>query len=224
MAAPRDWSPVTAEFAARFQRYLLFGTLSSLVVMEFVAPCLLGGGTAVIPEQDGRPLFPYAIERYRITGSIITVPRLCQMLDLLRDEPVDVSSLRALMVSGSPLSPRRLAEAVDRLGPVIYHGYGQTEVGTISMLTPGDFARCPDLSLGRPPHPGVEISVRDDEGSRCHGQTGEIYVRSPSQMALYWGQPEETRDVLRGRLGAHPRPRPCGRGRASSTSPAAPAT
>jgi acyl-CoA synthetase (AMP-forming)/AMP-acid ligase II len=30
------------------------------------------------------------------------------------------------------------------------------------------------------------------------GQTGEIYVKSPSQMAFYWGQPEETRDVLRG--------------------------
>jgi fatty-acyl-CoA synthase len=194
---PPDWSPVTGEFAARFQRYLLFGTLSSLVVMEFVGPCLLGGGTAVIPEQDTRPLFPYAIERYRITGSIITVPRLIQMMHLLRDEPVDVSSLRALMVSGSPLSPRRLASAVDRLGPVMFHGYGQTEVGTISILAPGDFARYP-TSVGRP-HPGVEVSVRDNEGEPVTtGQTGEIYVSSPSQMALYWGQPEETRDVLRG--------------------------
>src|SRR4029453_9929335 len=133
--------------------YLLFGTLSSYVVMEFVGPCLLGGGTAIIPEQDTRPLFPYAIARYRITGSIITVPRLCQMLDLLRDEPIDVSSLRALMVSGSPLSPRRLAQAMERLGPVMYHGYGQTEVGTISILTPGDYECCP-TALGRP-HPGV---------------------------------------------------------------------
>ena len=81
---PRVWSPVAAEFATAFRRYMLFGTLSSIVVMEFLAPCLLGGGTAVIPDDDGRPLFPYAIERHRITGSIITVPRLCQMLDLLR--------------------------------------------------------------------------------------------------------------------------------------------
>ena len=50
---------------------------------------------------------------------------------------------RALMVSGSPLSPRRLAEAIDRLGPVVYQGYGQTEVGNIAMLTPGDIARGP---------------------------------------------------------------------------------
>jgi fatty-acyl-CoA synthase len=197
---PRSWSPIAAGFAARFERYLLFGTLASFVVMEFVAPCLLGGGTAVIPEQDPRPLFPYAIERYRITGSIITVPRLCQMLDLLRDEPIDVSSLRALMVSGSPLSPGRLAAAVERLGPVIYHGYGQTEAGSIAMITPDHIARYPSralTSVGRP-HPGVEISVRNEEGEPvATGQTGEIYVSSPSQMALYWGELEETRDVLR---------------------------
>jgi fatty-acyl-CoA synthase len=197
---PRVWSPVAAEFATAFRRYLLFGTLSSIVVMEFLGPCLLGGGTAVIPEDDGRPLFPYAIERHRITGSIITVPRLCQMLELLRTEPADVSSLRGLMVSGSPLSPDRLAEAVDRLGPVVYQGYGQTEVGNIAMLTPSDIAGGPDrllASTGRP-HPRVEISVRDEAGRElAPGDDGEIFVRCPYQMIGYWGDPEETDDVLR---------------------------
>ena len=197
---PRVWSPVAAEFATAFRRYMLFGTLSSIVVMEFLGPCLLGGGTAVIPDDDGRPLFPYAIERHRISGSIITVPRLCQMLDLLREEPADVSSLRGLMVSGSPLSPDRLAEAVHRLGPVVYQGYGQTEVGNIAMLTPGDIASGPErllASTGRP-HPQVEISVRDEAGRElAPGHDGEIFVRCPYQMRGYWGDPEETRDVLR---------------------------
>jgi acyl-CoA synthetase (AMP-forming)/AMP-acid ligase II len=197
---PRVWSPVAAAFADAFRRYMLFGTLSSIVVMEFLGPCLLGGGTAVVPDEDGRPPFPYAIERHRISGSIITVPRLCQMLDLLRTEPADVSSLRALMVSGSPLSPDRLAEAVDRLGPVVYQGYGQTEVGNIAMLTPDDIAGGPDgllASTGRP-HPRVEISVRDEAGRElAAGHDGEIFVRCPYQMQGYWGDPGETRDVLR---------------------------
>jgi fatty-acyl-CoA synthase len=197
---PRVWSPAAVEFAAAFRRYMLFGTLSSIVVMEFLGPCMLGGGTAVIPEDDGRPLFPYAIERHRITGSIITVPRLCQMLDLLRDEPADVSSLRALMVSGSPLSTDRLAEAIARLGAVVYQGYGQTEVGNIAMLTPGDVAGVPDVllaSTGRP-HPQVELSVRDEAGRElAPGHDGEIFVRCPYQMTGYWGDPGETRDVIR---------------------------
>ncbi|WP_113703512.1 class I adenylate-forming enzyme family protein, partial [Nonomuraea lactucae] len=197
---PRAWSPVAAELAGAFERYLLFGTLASMVVFEFLALCLLGGGTAVIPEEDGRPLFPYAIERHRITGSIVTVPRLCRMLDVLREEPVEVGSLRGLMVSGSPISPRRLAEAAARLGPVVYQGYGQTEAGSISMLTPAHIAGGPERvlsSVGRP-HPGVEISVRDEEGREAPaGEPGEIHVRSPYLMAGYWGQPEETHDTLR---------------------------
>jgi acyl-CoA synthetase (AMP-forming)/AMP-acid ligase II len=191
---------VAAELAAGFGRYLLFGTLASMVVWEFLALCLLGGGTAVIPEEDGRPLFPYAIERYRITGSIVTVPRLSGMLDLLGREPVDVGCLRALMVSGSPISPRRLAEAAERLGPVVYQGYGQTEAGSISMLTPADVAADPGRALpsvGRP-HPGVAVAVRDEDGREAApGAAGEIWVRSPYLMAGYWGDPAETRDVLR---------------------------
>ncbi|WUH97273.1 fatty acid--CoA ligase family protein [Spirillospora sp. NBC_00431] len=195
---PRAWGPVAAGLAAAFERYMLFGTLASMVVFEFVAPCLLGGGTAVIPEDDGRPLFPYAIERYGITGSIVTVPRLGQMLDVLRRDPAtDVRSLRALMVSGSPLGPHRLEEAVELLGPVVYNGYGQTEAGSVSMLTPADIAAGRLTSVGRP-HPGVAISVRDDGGAEtAPGRTGEIHVRSPAMMTGYWGDPEESRDTLR---------------------------
>ncbi|MBX6383482.1 MAG: AMP-binding protein [Microbispora sp.] len=192
----RGWASIAPGFAESFERYLLFGTLSSLVVLDFLAPCLLSGGTAVIPEEDGRPLFPYAIERHRITGAIVTVPRLCRMLDLLRQEHVDVGSLRALTVSGSPLGPHRLLEALDRLGPVVHVGYGATEAGIISLLTPGEGRGVP-ASVGRP-HPSVEISVCDEEGRPvAAGRTGEIYVRSPFLMAGYWDLPEETRDVLR---------------------------
>lgn len=197
---PRAWSPVAAALAEAFERYLLFGTLASMVVLEFLAPCLLGGGTAVIPVDDGRPLFPHAIARLGITGSIITVPRLGAMLDGLRAEPVDVSSLRALMVSGSPIGPRRLAAAAERLGPVVYQGYGQTEAGSISMLTPDEIAGpepAAQASVGRP-HPMVEVSVRDGDGrDRPPGEVGELHVRSPYQMVGYWGQEDETRATLR---------------------------
>ncbi|WP_131738173.1 class I adenylate-forming enzyme family protein [Actinomadura roseirufa] len=197
---PAVWSPVAAELAAGFERYLLFGTLASMVVFEFLGPCLLGGGTAVIPEDDGRPLFPDALRRHRITGSIITVPRLYGMLAALRGGAGGDLDLRALMVSGSPIGPHRLAEAADRLGPVVYQGYGQTEAGSISVLTPADIAAgAPGVlaSVGRP-HPGVEISVRDERGAEvADGVTGEIHVRSPYLMAGYWRRPEETREALR---------------------------
>ncbi|RJL32662.1 class I adenylate-forming enzyme family protein [Bailinhaonella thermotolerans] len=201
---PRTWSPLAAEFAASFGRYLLTGPFASTVIMEFLAPCLLGGGTAVIPVDDDGPLLPYAIERHRISGAVTTVPGLRRMLDRLRERSADLGSLRALVVVGSPLSPARLRSAVDLLGPVVYQGYGLTEAGSIAMLTPGDIARGPDRvlsSVGRP-HRGVEVTVRDEADRELPpGRLGEVHVRSPYLMAGYRGDPETTRAVLRdGRL------------------------
>ncbi len=197
---PARWTPAVTRLATCFERGLVFGTLASSVVMTFLGLCLLGRGTAVIPDEDPRPLFPYTIERHRITGAIITVPRLYQMLDVLQDDVVDVTSLRALMVSGSPGNPRRFAAAVDRLGPVLWQGYGQSEAGMISLLTPEEIAQWPAdalTSVGRP-HPAVEVSVRDhNDQPVSDGETGEIWVRSRHMMVGYWGEPGETAEVLR---------------------------
>jgi acyl-CoA synthetase (AMP-forming)/AMP-acid ligase II len=195
---PARWTPDVAELASRLERYLLFGTFASPVVLDWLALCLLGGGTAVIPDELRQPLFPWAIERYRATGTIMTAPRMSQLLDALRDGPADVSSLRMMMVAGSPVSPARLAEAADLLGPVVYQGYGQTEAGLISLLSASDIHAGRGLdSVGRP-LAEVEVEVRDEAGAPVPpGATGEIWVRSPNQMTGYWNDPAETAAVLR---------------------------
>jgi acyl-CoA synthetase (AMP-forming)/AMP-acid ligase II len=197
--APDRWSPAMAQLAGGLDRCLLFGTLSSPVVMNYVLLSLFNGGVAVIPDQAPEPFFPAVIERYGITGTIMTVPRLYQLLDALDERPVDVSSLRSVMVSGSPLQPRRLADAVRRLGPVVYQGYGQTEAGWLTLLTPGELSASGQAALasvGRP-HPQVEVSVRDENDRPVPpGTDGEIYVRSPWQASGYWGDPEQTAEVF----------------------------
>ncbi|WP_433663164.1 ANL family adenylate-forming protein [Nocardia sp. CA-128927] len=181
----RTWSQDTAELAACADRYLLFGTLAGAVVQDYLALCLLGGGTAVIPELDGTPLFPGVIERLRITATIMNVPRLYQMLDDLRAAPTDISSLRAMVVAGSPLTAHRLTAAVQALGPVVHQAYGQTETGGLTTLTPHEIGAGVLTSVGRP-LPGVQVDIRDDE----------IYVRNDYMMSEYLGDPAETADVL----------------------------
>jgi acyl-coenzyme A synthetase/AMP-(fatty) acid ligase len=184
---PPRWTPVITELTAGLDRYLTFGTLASPVVLDYAVAAMFRGGVAVVPDEVPEPLFPGVIERYRITGSIMSVPRLYQMLDHLRDHRYDLSTLRMLMVSGSPLNPRRFAAAIERLGPVIFHGYGQTETGTLTMLAPSEVARGgPRLlsSVGRPLD-GVDVEIRD----------GEVYVRAPYQGSCYWRDPAETADV-----------------------------
>ncbi|MFD7061190.1 class I adenylate-forming enzyme family protein [Streptomyces sp. NPDC059906] len=177
---PRDWPPAVRELAGRLDRFLVFGTLASQVMLEYGLLALAAGGVLV---SAGPPDLPGALVRHRATASVITVGRLNRLVTQLRAAPVDLGGLRALMVSGSPLEPGRARAAAQVLGPVVFHGYGQTETGMISMATPAD----PPGSLGVPP---VDLEVRGPSGRPVPaGTEGEIFARTPSQGAGYWGQP-----------------------------------
>lgn len=183
-----SWCADTVELAGRFRRYLVFGTLSSAVVQDYLALCLLSGGTAVIPRLPApgeEPLFPGVFQHLRATATIMNVPRLYQTLDSLREKDFDLSTVGAVMVAGSPLPAHRLAEAADVLGPVVYSSYGQTETGGLTALTPADIAAGVLASVGRL-LPNVDVAVRD----------GEILVRCPYQMCGYLDEPELTAEVL----------------------------
>ncbi|GIJ11886.1 class I adenylate-forming enzyme family protein [Micromonospora andamanensis] len=189
---PDRWPPAIADLAPRLQRYLVFGSLSSQVMLEYAVLALTAGGTLI---ADHSPGFPGMINRHRATASVITVGKLHQLVQDQRTAPTDLISLRALLVSGSPLAPGRLAEALDVLGPVIYHGYGQTETGMITMVTPAEMLAAPTAlaSVGRPPAV-TELSIRDADGRPA--TEGELFVRTPAQAAAYWNDPVETADVF----------------------------
>ncbi|MCE6995019.1 long-chain fatty acid--CoA ligase [Saccharothrix sp. S26] len=188
-ARPAAWPPAIRELASRLDRHLVFGTLSSQVVFEYAVLAITAGGTAVVAE---RPDLPDAITRHRASASVITVPRLVRLVAGQRRAPADLSTLRALVVSGSPLTDDRHREALDVLGPVVFHGYGQTETGTISMATPAD----PPGTVGVPP-PAVRVEVRDADGVPVPaGVDGELFVRTPAQAVGYWADPERSAEVF----------------------------
>ncbi|MTK03520.1 class I adenylate-forming enzyme family protein [Micromonospora sp. CP22] len=189
---PDRWPPAVADLATRLQRYLVFGSLSSQVMLEYAVLTLTAGGTLVAERSPG---FPEMISRHRATASVITVGKLHQLVQAQRTSPTDLSSLRALLVSGSPLAPGRLAEALDVLGPVVFHGYGQTETGMITMATPAEMLASPAVlaSVGRPP-PVTELSIRDADGRPA--TEGELFVRTPAQAHAYWTDPAETAEVF----------------------------
>lgn len=183
-AHPDRWPPAVAALAPRLARYLVVGPLSSQVVLEYAVLALAAGGTLVAARPPG---FPDAIVRHRATASVITVGRLHGLVRAQREHPADLSSLRALVVSGSPLAPARLAEALDVLGPVVFHGYGQTEAGMIAMATPDEMLADPAVlaTVGRPPRV-VDVRVVD----------GELHVRTPAQASGYWDDPAASDEVF----------------------------
>ncbi|MBB5802808.1 acyl-coenzyme A synthetase/AMP-(fatty) acid ligase [Saccharothrix ecbatanensis] len=192
---PAGWDDRARALATRYGRLVIFGTLASLVVQEHLGYCLASGGTAVIPE--GTPQFPDVLADLRITATLLTVPRLHHVLDVLKERQVDLSALKAVLVAGSALAPHRMAEAVDVLGDVAHSGYGQTETGMLTLLTAQDVRDRPEAlaSVGKV-WSGVELEVRDEAGRALPaGESGEIWSRTSMTFVGYRDDPEESADV-----------------------------
>jgi long-chain acyl-CoA synthetase len=115
------------------------------------------------------------------------VPSMLQLLLAQPLEHFDLSALRYIVSGGAPL-PVDLAEEVLRRLPQVElrEGYGLTESSALVTSTPPGGSRLG--SVGQPA-PGVEVRIDGDE-------VGEIWVRSPSVMLGYWGQPEATAEAI----------------------------
>ena len=104
----------------------------------------------------------------------------------------DLSSLRTLTHIGASAPPTLRRRAVERLGPVLQHTYGASEIGIVSALRPADYdpsdperATCAGTVL-----PGVEVRFRRDDGT-LDPAYGSIEVRSPAMAHGYRNRPVE---------------------------------
>ncbi|GAA2240362.1 MULTISPECIES: AMP-binding protein [Kitasatospora] len=168
---------------------------------QLVDLTLSAGGTVVLLEDFEPAEVLAAIEQERISRLWLLPPLLYQLLDHPDIEQRDTSSLSNLVYGGCQASPVRLADAVRRLGSVLFQFYGQNEAGGISALTAEDHdpERLDRLRSAGKVLPGVEVAIRDEAGNDLPaGELGEICVRSGSVMQGYWKQPELTAEMLRG--------------------------
>ncbi|MDH6117948.1 fatty-acyl-CoA synthase [Kitasatospora sp. GAS204A] len=189
-----------AEGAREPERQLVCTTLAH-AAGHLADHTLAEGGAVVLLEDFDAAEVLAAIEHERITRLFVLPPLLYQLLDHPDAARTDTTALRALIYGGCQASPARLADALRRLGPVLFQFYGQNEAGGISTLATADHdPERPDrLRSAGKVLPGVEVEVRDPDGHALPvGELGEICVRSGGVMQGYWKQPELTAEVLRG--------------------------
>jgi acyl-CoA synthetase (AMP-forming)/AMP-acid ligase II len=193
------WAPDLARLVGHFDRFLAFGSFSLPVMLTFAGRSLITGGTVVIADGDPRSELAPMLDRHGITAVVMPVPSLQQLLSPGNPRP-DLSALRAVVVTGSPATPQLLEAAVERLGPIVWQGYGQAESGMIALLTPDDIARSAGAALASVGRvlPEVEVGFHAPDGPEvAAGAVGEICVRSPHMMQGYWRDPVQTAEVLR---------------------------
>ncbi|WP_407158486.1 AMP-binding protein [Bradyrhizobium sp. STM 3557] len=174
------------------RRQLVNGHLAYLSQV-LVDITLLGGGCVVLEGAYEAADTLATIEAERITDLFLVEPQLFELMDHPDVRSRNLSSLRTLTHIGASAPQTLRLRARERLGPVIAHTYGASEMGIVSMLTPAEHNLSrPDLftCAGRI-LPGVEVRFRLKDGSLGEpGDIGSIEVRSPAMASGYRNRPE----------------------------------
>lgn len=122
-----------------------------------------------------------------------------QIALMVRDElwvtPPDVTSVRAIITGGGPLTPDVARLARQRFGAPLSNRYSSTETGVISATALDAPAEDAEVSVGFP-RTGVTIEIRDPDDPARPTVEGEVCVRSAACMSGYYDDPAATAEVL----------------------------
>lgn len=137
-----------------------------------------------------------AIERERITLTVLVPAQLMAMMEHPRWANADLSSLRCI-TTGSTIVPESFVRRINARGLRLIQVYGSTETCPIAAYLR---AEASDRKAGAAGLPALHCEVRvvDDDGNELPaGGDGEIVVRGPNVMRGYWNAPQANAAALR---------------------------
>jgi fatty-acyl-CoA synthase len=119
---------------------------------------------------------------------LVAVPTMLhRMVELAPDviAKYDTSTLKAIVIAGSALTPDLSNRVQDTFGDVLYNMYGSTECGIASIATPDELRLAPGTA-GRSPVT-CEVVLFDDNDRRVNGtnKRGRIFVRNAAPFEGY---------------------------------------
>lgn len=189
---------------ARAGDRIFWFTTTGWTMWNFLVGCLLTPASIVL--YDGNPTHPGLdllwglADQIGVTcfGTSAGYLSACAKADLAVHDRFDLTALRAVGSTGSPLTPEGFDWVYDRIGEEIwlFSTSGGTDVCT-SFL-----AGVPTLPVRRgelqAPALGVAVAAWDPDGRPLHGEVGELVVTEPmpSMPIKLWG--DESGERLRG--------------------------
>ncbi|MFZ3346524.1 acyl-CoA synthetase [Mycobacterium sp.] len=119
---------------------------------------------------------------------LVAVPTMLHRIVELTPDVIatyDTSSLKAIFVAGSALTPELSNRVQDTFGDVLYNIYASTECGFGTIATPDELRKAPGTA-GRSPV-ACEVVLFDENDRRVHGanQRGRIFIRSGMRFEGY---------------------------------------
>ncbi len=172
-----------------------------LSVFDVFATCQAAACLAVLP--DGAATFPVSIARWLEAERIsvwYSVPSVLTLLACYGSlQQFDLSGLRTVIFAGEVFPPRYLARLMAELPHSRYlNWYGPTETNVCTAFeVPAGWADAEPAPIGMA-CANTEVFAVTSDGRRVSrpGEIGELYVRGPSLMRGYWGQPAKAGEAL----------------------------
>lgn len=164
-------------------------------------PALLRGGVLMVMDGFDPVKVMQAIEDHRINCMLMAPTMIYALLDCPQLGEFDLSSLETVFYGASAISPARLKEAIERIGPVFAQFYGQAEAPmaiTYFRKADHDVNDLQRLASCGKPSPYIRVELLDaDDRPVADGEPGEICVQGPLVMDGY-RDPELTAEAFRG--------------------------
>jgi len=164
-----------------------------------MSPTMNSGGKIVIMRRWEPEQAMQLIEREKVssTGGVPTIA--WQLIEHPARETYDLSSLVAVAYGGAPSAPELVRKIVEVFpGSQPGNGWGMTETtATFTGHSGRDYEARPE-SAG-PAAPVGEMQIRDPADGRTVlplGAVGELWVKGPQVVKLYWNKPEATAETF----------------------------
>ncbi len=171
-----------------------------------ILPYIVNGGTQVIPESgEFQPQEVFDLIQHHKRLSFFAVPTMIKRLsEFAKTSPRDISNLKSIIYSGSPMYQEDLNTAHDVFGFRLVQVYGQGEcpmaITSLSKYQHGNNQHPKHqqrlASIGTPML-GVDIKIVGTNHQPVpSGEPGEIMVKSDTVISGYFNNPAATQNTI----------------------------
>lgn len=161
--------------------------------------CVTHGATMVYPGEGFDPVAVLrTVQDERCTGLHGVPTMFIAILDHPEFGRYDLHTLRTGIMAGSPCPAEIMQRVIDTMHmQEVTIAYGMTETSPVSFQSAvDDPVALRVATIGRV-HPHLEVKIVDGAGNIVpRGTTGELLTRGYSVMQGYWGDPDQTADVI----------------------------